>query len=393
MIRQAILRPGIYWHVFPTYSEGKDTAWRDPHMLFDILPQNLITKKNDSECIAYLKNGSIYQIKGANEPDRLRGPNPYGVVLDEFDTMKFETWSEIVEPILRINNGWAWFVGTYKGKLKLYEFQQRGLDHSNFKEWKSWELRADRSGIVTKEQLEEARLSMPQTLFNQELLCIPMESEGSVFRNVRAIANAIPQSPNPAHIYVMGVDLAKVQDFTVITVYDRANNSQVYQDRFQTLEWPFQKKRIQAIAKHYNNALIIMDATGIGDPIVDDLLRAGLAIEPIKITNEIKKELIEKLSIWIEQKKMSFIPFKETLLEFDNFSYEVQRNGRVFYQARQGFHDDIVISHALSVYGLQPVIPLAQTDSDNLIRNQYLKGLRNYYGNSSDDPDNLEPID
>ena len=54
-----------------------------------------------------------------------------------------------------------------------------------------------------------------------------------------------------------------------------------------------------AISKHYNNALVMIDATGIGDPIVDDLLRAGVPVEPIKITEMSKKELIEKLSICI----------------------------------------------------------------------------------------------
>ena len=41
----------------------------------------------------------------------------------------------------------------------------------------------------------------------------------------------------------MGVDLAKYQDYTVIAVYDRANNSQVYQDRFNKLDWPFKEKK------------------------------------------------------------------------------------------------------------------------------------------------------
>ena len=94
----------------------------------------------------------------------------------------------------------------------------------------------------------------------------------------------------------MGVDLAKVQDFTVIAVYDMATNSQVFQDRFQTLEWPFQKQRIKAISLHYNRALVMLDATGIGDPIADDLMRAGIPVEPYKFTNESKKEIVEKLS-------------------------------------------------------------------------------------------------
>ena len=85
---------------------------------------------------------------------------------------------------------------------------------------------------------------MSQALYNQEWECDFIESEGSVFRNVRAAATAIPQPPKMNHLYVMGVDLAKVQDFTVLAVYDRSSNQQVYQDRFQTIEWPFKQAAV-----------------------------------------------------------------------------------------------------------------------------------------------------
>jgi hypothetical protein len=154
----------------------------------------------------------------------------------------------------------------------------------------------------------------------------------------------------------MGVDLAKVTDYTVITVYDRSTNSQVFQDRFQTLEWPFQKRRIKAVAEHYKHALVVLDATGVGDPIADDLLRSGVAVEPFKITSISKKEIIEKLSIWIEQRRITILPISETKLEFDNFSYELSPSGKISYGAPNGFHDDIVISHALAVWSLQPLV-------------------------------------
>ncbi len=342
-------------------------------MLHAIIPEYLVSKYNEAELVIYFKNGSIVQLKGADNPDSLRGAGPYGCVLDEFATMKFETW-QIVEPILRANDGWAWFVGTPKGKNHLYEFYQRGLKENS--EWKSWLLRADQSGLFTKEQLAAAKESMTQKMFSQELMCDFLETEGTVFRSVREAMCALPQAPKAQHLYVMGVDLAKVSDFTVITVYDRVNNSQVYQDRFQTLEWPFQKAKIASIAKHYNNALTRIDATGIGDPIADDLIRAGIAIEPVKFTEEVKKELIEKLSIWIEQRKCKLLPIAETLQEFDNFSYEIGPTGRIRYQARQGSHDDIVISHSLAVSGLSEISKEVPEEQESPLRRAYRDAVR-----------------
>jgi hypothetical protein len=375
LLTQANITKGVYWHVFPTYTEGKDAVWRDPQMLFNIVPQEMIEKKNDSELIVYLRNGSLYQIKGADNPDSLRGAGPKGVVLDEFDTMKIEAW-RIIEPILRANDGWAWFVGTPKGKKHLFEMYQRG--QTNNKEWKSWRLKASESGIISPDQLEESRKTSLQSTWNQEYECEFLEGEGSVFRGVREVMTSDPQKPMSGHYYVMGVDLAKVQDFTAITVYDRSTNEQVYQKRIQKIEWPFQKKWIKEVCNHYNRALISIDATGIGDPIADDLLRDNMPVEPYKITSESKKELIEKLSIWIEQKKIKMLNLEETSFEFDNFSYEVGPTGKIRYQAREGFHDDIVIAHALTIWLLQPLLVTQMPKEPTLVQQHLKSALKGY---------------
>jgi phage FluMu gp28-like protein len=239
-------------------------------------------------------------------------------------------------------------------------------------------MSAEYSGVLTPEQLEAARESMSEPLFKQEFLAEWLEGEVSVFRHVRDVMNSSPEKPKTGHFYIMGVDLAKVRDYTVITIYDTANNNQVYQDRFNKLEYPYQKKKIIATAKHYNNALCIIDATGIGDPITDDLLRAGVSVEPIKITEPLKKELIEKLSIWIEQKKIRMINISETAFEFDNFSYILGPTGRVRYSAPEGLHDDIVISHSLAIYKLTVIFPKVIPQEISPIRKYYLNSIKSY---------------
>ena len=88
LVRQSQIKVGVYWIVFPTYGEAKDAVWRDPRMLFDIIPEDWIVKTNESELVVYFRNGSILQLKGADEPDSLRGAGPLGVVFDEVAKMK-----------------------------------------------------------------------------------------------------------------------------------------------------------------------------------------------------------------------------------------------------------------------------------------------------------------
>ena len=115
LIKQALYRKGVYWDIFPQYSQAKDTVWRDPNQLFRILPKEFIERTNETELVVYLKNGSVIQLKGGDDVDTLRGAGIYGVVFDEAEKVKEEAW-QVVEPILRQNNGWAWFIGNPPGK-------------------------------------------------------------------------------------------------------------------------------------------------------------------------------------------------------------------------------------------------------------------------------------
>lgn len=375
-------RKGIYWHVFPTRKEAKDAIWKDPDMMFRVWDDQEIEKKNESELTLYLKNGSMVILHGADEPDRLRGSGPIGVVLDEFGTMKYEVWNEIIQPILRANDGWCWFIGTPKGKNHFYQIYIRGLEGG---EWWSTLLRADKSGIIQAQQLENAKADMPLAAFNQEFLCEWLEGEGQVFRNVSKALDAIALEPIVGHSYVMGVDLAKHVDWTVISVMDRETNSEVYLDRFQTLEWPFQKARIKAACEKYGYALTVIDSTGIGDvvaddlareigdAIADDLLRDSVPIKPFQITSTSKKLLIEKLSVYMEQQRVHFLPDLTGRTEFENFGYEILPSGNIRYGAPEGFHDDIVIARALAVYGLFPVLEKVDEPPKSLISQTYTR--------------------
>ena len=179
----------------------------------------------------------------------------------------------------------------------------------------------------------------------------------------------------------MGVDLAKHRDYTVISVFDTTTNAQVYQDRFQTIEWPFQKKKIKTDCEHFNRAMIALDSTGVGDPIADDLIRAGLPVQPIVITEQTKKDLIEKLSIYIEHKRIKILPLSESLYEYDNFSYEIGPTGRIRYGAAVGFNDDIVIAHALAVWSMSPLTKGVMTIEKTPIQKDYAKAKSEYQNN------------
>lgn len=341
-------------------------------MLKQYLPREILKKDpNESELYCEFFNNSVLQILGADDPDSLRGKAFKGVVLDEWAMMKPMVYEEIIRPIVTENGGWVWFLFTPKGRNHAFKYWNNAKDWGKDGEWANFFLDVNKSQLIDAEELEKARKQMPEMLYKQEFLCEFLEGEGSVFRNIKKCLAGQLQDPHPGARYVIGCDIAKVEDFTVMVCIDQISKRIVAFDRFNDISWRVQKERISAMAKKYNDALVILDATGIGDPILEDLQNNNLNVEGFKFTSTSKREIVERLVMAIEQR---FILFPATLtdliFELESFSYEV--NGDTFkYGAPDGIHDDCVMAMALAVHGLQGFLYSGgqQTDYnfDNLV--------------------------
>jgi len=144
--------------------------------------------------------------------------------------------------------------------------------------------------------------------------------------------------------------------------------------KFNKLEWPAIQGRIEHVSRKYNNALVMLDSTGVGEPIFDQLSRLNVPVQPIHLTNELKKQIIEKLANWIELKYFRMFNDEDTINELNSFTYDLsEKTGRVFYGAPVGFHDDIVIAQALAVWGMQPVTRVQPTDEMTVIQRDILQ--------------------
>lgn len=369
LIKRAIAEPAIYWYIAPTYRQAKEIVWKDPQMLFRYLPFEIVKNRNEVELTVYLINGSIISLKGADNPDSLRGMNPRGVIFDEYGDIAGrwggEMWEAIIQPVLRGNNGWAWFIGTPKGQNHFYKLYQKGLSEAH---WQSFLLPASKSGILSAEQLEEARRDTTAEFFAQEYECEWTEGAGQFFRLTDE--NFHKETIEPAGVFQLGVDLAKINDYTVITPL-RLNDFKIgAQERFNQLDWPTQKARIEAQIRRYNNGLTYIDSTGVGEPIYDDLARLGLPVQSYKFTEASREPLLRNLAILLEQKKIK-IPDNEILRnELRSFRLELNERGRTIIKS-VGEHDDCVMSLALACWGISEPIGETQDMNYNLYNQNY----------------------
>jgi hypothetical protein len=126
-----------------------------------------------------------------------------------------------------------------------------------------------------------------------------------VFRGIEGCVGGALEEPVAGHRYVLGWDVAKHSDFSVLCVLDAASAHLVAFERFNQIAYTEQLRRVEALARRYG-AFILMDATGVGDPIFEQVQQLGLGVEGFTMTATPKQQLIEHLVVGIEQRALSF---------------------------------------------------------------------------------------
>jgi len=267
--------------------------------------------------------------------------------MDEGGQIKEGAWNEALRPALMDKKGKAFFTGTPKGRNWYFQLWTRGQDPEDIN-YKSWAFPSSDNPYIDPEEIKDTYKGMTDLAYRQEIMAEFLDDVGAVFRGVRKCVGGSYEEPYPSRHYYMGVDLAKHVDYTVICILDNEGHLCAF-DRFSQLDWVFQQKRIVNLAKKYN-ATVIIDSTGVGDPIHDQLSRQGLRLQGYKFTNASKKDLIENLSIQIENREISY-PNESTLInELMMFGYKTSPSGIITYSAPENYHDDCVIALALAAW-------------------------------------------
>ncbi len=184
IITKAMQKAGIYYYLFPTFSQGRKILWdgidRNGFRFLDHIPKELIDgQPNSTEMKVRLKNGSLIQIIGTNNIDSVVGTNPIGCVFSEYSLQDPRAW-QLIRPILLENGGWAMFIFTPRGAnhaKELYEMAK------NNKDWFCQLLTVDDTKIVTKQDIQRERdEGMSEDYVQQEYYCsFTLGVEGSYY--------------------------------------------------------------------------------------------------------------------------------------------------------------------------------------------------------------------
>jgi phage terminase large subunit len=156
---QSQLVPGLYWHILPYAKQARAAVWNaidknnGSMKLLDHFPKELISHTNENEMRIHFKNGSIWQLMGGDDFDKLVGTNPVGVVLSEWALMEKRVY-DYLRPILMENNGWCIKITTV-----------RGMNHA----WQDAQLckelmKDDPNALYVNQTIEDTKALPPGTI-------------------------------------------------------------------------------------------------------------------------------------------------------------------------------------------------------------------------------------
>lgn len=154
--RQLVKKPCLVKYVYPTLVMGRENLWDgiggDGFRYIEHIPQFIRKgKPNETTMKIPIIGGSLFQIGGSDHPDSLRGGNPMLFVFSEWAEQDPYAW-DVVEPILRENDGICIFNTTPKGDnhaRALYEFAK---DHPK---WYVETLTAEDTHVWTPQELKD----------------------------------------------------------------------------------------------------------------------------------------------------------------------------------------------------------------------------------------------
>ena len=202
--------------------------------------------------------------------------------------------------------------------------------------------------------------------------------------------------------FVLAVDVGQSNDYTAVIILRSSRTAEwigafpddkrvhqrqhdlVHAERFRQIPYPDQirrvRERFQLLKEHARlehgdvPVSLVVDATGVGKPILDVFREAGMNPHGIVITGGEnvsrsqnltrvpKRELATTLQVALQAKRLRIaegLPLADTLLqEFRGFRVKVSVSGHASFgndvgSWREADHDDLVLATALGVWTLE----------------------------------------
>ena len=332
----------VMW-ISPVYSQARK-VFNDIVNAIDASP--IFESANKSQFNIKLINGSNIFFRSGERPDSLRGYTLDYLIIDEAAYIRDDVWNNVLRPTILVRGKKCLFISTPKGKNWFYGLAMRGQSGDNpqyiYLQGTSYD-----TPYISTDEIDEAKRTLPEDIFRQEILGEFVDSGGEVFVDIDryCVLNNYTDKKSGKKYYA-GVDFGRQNDYTALTIFDDDGNV-VYCWRERQKSWAEIIQHIANKLRDYD-ALAQVECNGIGDVLYEQLKNKWNKVEPFITSNSSKQNIVEDI-IYATNENQVKLPTEQLnpalYAELKMFSYEYSiKTRKIQYKAIEGAHDDTIMS-------------------------------------------------
>ena len=240
LLRAAAKPKSVVWYIAPTYRQARQIMWET---LKAETPGEYIAKCNETDLSMLLVNGSVIALRGADNPDSLRGVSLHFAAFDEYDFIDQDVWPKVIRPMLTTTKGGAIFAGTPDGFGPLYDLYLRGNSvEPDDADWSAYQFTTLEGGWVPEHEIEDAKRDSDERTFRQEY-CASFENvSGRVYyafdrkENVKEPPEHVKNCPlgvgmdfnvNPMSAVIFAEDVRNTYVIGEVVIHNRSNTQEM----------------------------------------------------------------------------------------------------------------------------------------------------------------------
>jgi hypothetical protein len=336
-------------YIAPTLGQARTIMWD----LLNDLGRPVIKSSHVNNLEITLINGRKILVRGADNPDSLRGVSLTYVVLDECAFIKEDTWQKIIRASLSDKKGRALFISTPSGRNWFYDLFHLGQEEQD-EEWQSWHFTTQDNETIDPKEIEAAKRTLSSFAFKQEYLSSFDTAGSDLFKEEWLKYKDEPQYGD----YVIAIDLAGFEDVaknagaskkrldeSAITVCKILDNGDWWVKKIDHGRWDIRMtaSKILMAIRDYRPVAVGIERGALKNavlPYLNDLMRKNNVYSHIHDLTHGNRKKADRV-VWALQGRM----------EHGRVSFNVDEDWREFEDQllmfpSTGVHDDLVDSLA-----------------------------------------------
>lgn len=299
-----------YWWIAPVYNQTK--------IAFKRLRRNLtkygVFKFNETSLIITCPNGAEIHFKSAEKPDNLYGEDVYACVFDEAPRAREESWYAL-RSTLTATEAPCKLIGNFGGVSNwVHKLKEKSKSDDNYAYFRVTCWDAIREGILSEEEVLQAKNDLPEKIFKELYEAEASEDEGQLINN-ESINKLFSNTHLPDGVKYITADIARLgKDKTVIYYWNGLRVEEVIQMNTSLITESAQAIKNLQNKYNVNNNNTIVDEDGVGGGVVDMLKCVGFVnnSKPLRVSGKdenfanLKTQCYYKLSEMVNKNELYF---------------------------------------------------------------------------------------